>query len=155
MDEKEFNNVYAIPANYTDSGKLLGGLLETRNTVEAVMLVMLVGYPQLKWLSLPFTTKLVVMVVTLLPLGIAALMGISGGSLFQFVAHIVRHFTNRRKITFRRVDKKHETGKKAEENDRKPKEKDKRKRSGFFANKRHSKRHHRDKGRPICEDTGD
>ena len=29
MDEKEFNNTYAIPANYTDSGQLLGGMLET------------------------------------------------------------------------------------------------------------------------------
>ena len=35
-DDREFSNVYTIPPNYTDSGKLLGGLLETRNTVEAV-----------------------------------------------------------------------------------------------------------------------
>lgn len=28
MEEKEFSNIYAIPANYTDSGKLLGGWLK-------------------------------------------------------------------------------------------------------------------------------
>ena len=38
MDEKEYSNIYAIPANYTDSGKLLGGMIETRNAVETVFL---------------------------------------------------------------------------------------------------------------------
>ena len=47
MDEKEYSNVYAIPANYTDSGKLLGGMVDTRNAIEAVLLVILVGYPEL------------------------------------------------------------------------------------------------------------
>lgn len=36
MDEKEIRNVYAIPANYTDSGKILGGMVEPRNAVETV-----------------------------------------------------------------------------------------------------------------------
>ena len=40
-DDREFSNVYTIPPNYTDSGKLLGGLLETRNTVEACILLLL------------------------------------------------------------------------------------------------------------------
>ena len=47
MDEKEYSNVYAIPANYTDSGKLLGGMIETRNAIETVLLVAAVGYPEL------------------------------------------------------------------------------------------------------------
>ena len=34
-DDREYSNIYTIPPNYTDSGKLLGGLLEVRNTVEA------------------------------------------------------------------------------------------------------------------------
>ena len=60
MEEKEYSNVYAIPANYTDSGKLLGGMVETRNAVEAVALVGLVGYPELMWLPLSATIKIVV-----------------------------------------------------------------------------------------------
>ena len=48
MDDKEFSNVFAIPANYTDSGKILGGMLEPRNAVEALVLIVLVGYPELK-----------------------------------------------------------------------------------------------------------
>lgn len=78
-DDREFSNVYTIPPNYTDSGKLLGGLLETRNTVEACILLLLVGYPELMWMHLPATAKVVVMTVTLLPLGVFALMGIGGG----------------------------------------------------------------------------
>lgn len=89
MDDREFSNVYTIPPNYTDSGKLLGGMLETRNTIEAVFLLLLVGYPELMWMHLPVTAKVVVMTMTLLPLGVFALMGIGGDSLLQFATHIV------------------------------------------------------------------
>ena len=47
MEEKEFNTTFAIPANYTDSGKIFGGMLEPRNAVEALILILIVGYPEL------------------------------------------------------------------------------------------------------------
>ena len=40
MDEQEINNVYAIPANFTDSGKILGGMVEPRNAIEALILIL-------------------------------------------------------------------------------------------------------------------
>ena len=43
MEEKEFNTTFAIPANYTDSGKIFGGMLEPRNAVEALILILAVG----------------------------------------------------------------------------------------------------------------
>lgn len=49
-EEKEYNNIYAIPANYTDSGKILGGMLELRNAVETVLIVGAVGYPELTYI---------------------------------------------------------------------------------------------------------
>ena len=103
MEGKEFNNVYAIPANYTDSGKLLGGLLDTRNAVETILLVGLVGYPELVLIPMPGTIRIVVMTVTLLPLAVISVMGVDGGSLFQYLGHIVRFWTHRRKLHFRRV----------------------------------------------------
>ena len=103
MDEKEYSNIYFIPANYTDAGKLFGGMLETRNTIEAIILVALIGYPELMWLPVGATIKIVIMVVTLLPIGIAALMGIGGDSLGQFVYHMCRHLCRRRKLSMRRV----------------------------------------------------
>jgi hypothetical protein len=103
MDEKEFNNVYAIPANYTDSGKLMGGMLETRNTIEAVLLVLLVGYPELMWFYASAAIKVVVMTVTIMPLGVFALMGVGGDSLLQYLSHIVWHWHSRRRIHMRRI----------------------------------------------------
>lgn len=102
-DDREFSNVYTIPPNYTDSGKLLGGLLETRNTVEACILLLLVGYPELMWMHLPATAKVVVMTVTLLPLGVFALMGIGGDSLLRFVTNMVLFWVRRRRLHYRRI----------------------------------------------------
>ena len=103
MDDREFSNVYTIPPNYTDSGKLLGGLLETRNTIEAGFLLLLVGYPELMWMHLPVTAKVVVMTMTLLPLGVFALMGIGGDSLLQFATHMVLFWMRRRQLHYRRI----------------------------------------------------
>ena len=50
-EDREYSNIYTIPPNYTDSGKLLGGMLETRNTVEAGILLALIGDPELCTLS--------------------------------------------------------------------------------------------------------
>ena len=103
MEEKEISNIYAIPANYTDSGKLLGGMVEPRNAVETGFLFLLVGAPELLWIPMSGTIRVVVMTVTLLPLGVVSLMGVDGGSLIQYLGHILRFWTHRRKLHFRRV----------------------------------------------------
>lgn len=108
MEEKEFSNVYAIPANYTDSGKLLGGMVETRNAIEAVFLVILLGYPELMWIPMSTTIRIVVMTVTLIPLGVIAIMGIDGDSLLQYLWHIISFWINRRKLHFRRIGYKYD-----------------------------------------------
>ena len=103
MDEKEYNNVYAIPANYTDSGKILGGMLEVRNAVETVILVGLVGYPELILIPMPGTIRIVVMVLTLLPLAVVSMMGIDGDSLGQYLGHVIRFLFTRRRLHMRRI----------------------------------------------------
>lgn len=75
MEEKEFNTTFAIPANYTDSGKIFGGMLEPRNAVEALILILAVGYPELMLIPMATTIRIVVMTVTLIPIGILAAMG--------------------------------------------------------------------------------
>ncbi len=109
MEEKEYSNLYAIPANYTDSGKLLGGMLEVRNTIEAIFILLIVGYPELMWLPVTGVMKVVIMTVTLLPLGIVALMGIAGDSLLQYLGHIVRYWTRRRHLHYRRIGYRYDT----------------------------------------------
>ena len=103
MEEKGYSNVYAIPANYTDSGKLLGGMVEPRNAVEAVALVIMVGYPEVKWIPMPTTIRIVTMTVTLIPLAVVAFMGIGGDSLLQYLGHILSFWENRRILHFRRI----------------------------------------------------
>ena len=112
MDDKEYSNTYLIPANYTDSGKLFGGMLEVRNTIETVFLLLLFGYPQLAWIPMSAGVKIVVMSVTLLPLGAVGLMGIGGDSLLRFVTHMAVFFARRRKLHFRRIGYRYENVKK-------------------------------------------
>lgn len=112
MEDKEYSNVYAIPANYTDSGKLFGGMVDTRNAVEAVLLLAAVGAPELFWIPMSGTIRVVVMTVTLIPLGVVAVMGVDGGSLFQYIGHILRFWSHRRKLHFRRIGYGRKKGKK-------------------------------------------
>jgi len=142
-DEREFSNIYTIPPNYTDSGKLLGGLLETRNTVEAVVLLALVGYPELIWMHLPITAKVTVMTITLLPLGVFALMGLDGDSLLQYVTYIVLYWARRRKLHFRRIGHHYGTGRNAKRPGRPSPSGKAGVRSGLHPAQRNQKRHRR------------
>ena len=108
MEEKEYNNIYAIPANYTDSGKILGGMIEPRNAIETIVVILLVGYPELMIIPMPDTIRIVVMTITLIPLAVISMMGIDGDSLFQYVSHVIRYLFNRRELHFRRVGYKYD-----------------------------------------------
>ena len=108
MEDREYSNIYAIPANYTDSGKILGGMLETRNAIEAVLLLVIVGYPILFLIPMTATIRIVVATVTLIPLAVLAAMGIDGDSLLQYAGHMLSFFTSRRRLHFRRVGYKYD-----------------------------------------------
>lgn len=100
MEEKEQENIYSVPANYTDSGKILGGILSVRNVIEAIILVALLAFAEVKLLPLEDTVRIVVMIVTLLPLGIVSLMGIDGDSMLQYLGHITHFLFRRRKLYY-------------------------------------------------------
>ena len=97
---------------HTDSGKLFGGMVDTRNAVEAVLLLAAVGAPELFWIPMSGTIRVVVMTVTLIPLGVVAVMGVDGGSLFQYIGHILRFWSHRRILHFRRIGHGRKKGKK-------------------------------------------
>ena len=146
MDEKPYNNVFAIPANYTDSGKILGGMLELRNALEAGFLLILAGYPELMWLPATGTIKIVVMTVTLLPLGVLTVMGIDGDSLFQYMGHVLKFTGSRRKIHMKRV---------GYYDPRKKRKAKKTHRPGVPAGKKDRARRDRNHRPQVPEDTGD
>ena len=101
MDNKEYDNSYVIPSNYTDSGKILGGILSLRNLIEAVVLIVGFGFIELKLIPMQETVRIIVMIVTLLPLGL--LTGIDGDSLLQYLGHIVKFLRNRRQLHFKKI----------------------------------------------------
>lgn len=103
MENKEHGGYYVIPANYTDSGKLFGGLLEMRNAVETVILVVAIGYPELMFFSMPITIRIVLMTVTIMPIAVVSMIGVDGDSLFQYIGNVFQFFVNRRKLHLRRV----------------------------------------------------
>ena len=116
MSEFDHSGFYPVPANYTDSGRLFGGLCEVRNTVEAAVLVLLIGYPEL---ALPL--KVVVITITLLPLGVFALMGIGGESLLQYALHMAAYAKAKRVLHFERIQAIEVEEEKGEQRSSKPK----------------------------------
>ena len=102
-------DTYIIPPNFIEGGTLFGGLIKTRNAVEAVILGAAVGLPVFH-LGLSLTTRIIILCVTALPLMLFALIGVGGMSLSTFALLLIQYFRNRRLLT-----------RNAEENDRKGK----------------------------------
>lgn len=106
-EEREQLNIYNIPANYSDSGRLFGGMVQTRNLIEVLIIAGILGYLELQ-IPFEFIIKSSIMVVTLAPIIVFGLMGVDGGSLTQFAASVIRFMFRRRKLHMRRVGYKYD-----------------------------------------------
>lgn len=100
MEENQ-SNIYTIPPNYTDSGRIFGGMVILRNAVEAILLAVFFGFIELKIIPMDETVRIIVMALTLIPLFVFALIGIDGESLLQYGKHIANYLFRRRKIYMR------------------------------------------------------
>lgn len=119
MDDQNFNLYYVIPANYTDSGKLLGGMLSARNAVETVVLTAIISVVEIKWIPMTASMQIVVWILTVIPVAIAAVIGIDGESLGQYLGHAFRFWKRRRKLHYdRRMIYDEGAGEKKEKKDR-------------------------------------
>ena len=94
---KEERDVYVIPPNFIEGGTLMGGMLKTRNAIEAGILGTVVGWPVMH-LGCSLTTRIIILCLTALPLVLFALIGISGESLSQFVLLFISWLRNRRQL---------------------------------------------------------
>lgn len=92
---QEERDVYVIPPNFIEGGTLMGGMVRTRNAVEAGVLGALTALPVLR-LDLSLTTRVIILCLTTLPLVLVALIGIGGQSLSQFIFQFVLWLRNRR-----------------------------------------------------------
>ena len=94
-NQPEERDVYFIPPNFLTSGRLFGGAVRIRNAIEAAILVLATGIPIVQ---LPFslTTRIILLCLIPLPLGIFGVIGIEGDALTEFLLNWIRWLKNRR-----------------------------------------------------------
>lgn len=94
-NQTEERDIYYIPPNFLTSGRLFGGMIRTRNAIEACVLVFLTGLPIIK-LPLTLTARIILLCLVTLPLAIFAIIGFDGDSLSEFVVNWLKWLMNRR-----------------------------------------------------------
>ena len=94
------NETYYIPTNFTDASRVMG-LFEIRNLIEAVLLTLPILYLCLALVPLALTPKIIVTMVTVMPLGGFGLLGVNDDSLTRWVGCWWRWRKGRRLISYR------------------------------------------------------
>lgn len=95
---KEELDTYTIPPNFMESGTLFGGAFKLRNALEAGTLVLAIGLPVFR-LPVSLTMRIILLCLTALPLGLIALIGVSGESLSSFIFSFFRFLKKRRIVS--------------------------------------------------------
>ncbi len=93
----EHHDSYIIPPNFIEGGTLFGGMFKIRNVIEAGILAALVGVPVFS-INATLTTRIIILCLTALPLGLFGLLGISGEPLSSFVFAFFKWLKHRRII---------------------------------------------------------
>ncbi len=91
-DERD---VYFIPPNFLTGGRLFGGSIRMRNAVEAGFLVLITGIPLFR-LPFPLMTRIILLCLVTLPLGILGVAGFEGVSLSEFAINWIEWLSHRR-----------------------------------------------------------
>lgn len=98
MSNKNDHVTYIIPPNFIETGTFFGGMFRARNVIEAGILVFAIGAPVFLFLPFGLTTRIIILCLTALPVGLVALIGISGESLSQFLVIFLKYLRNRRVV---------------------------------------------------------
>lgn len=98
MSNKNDHDTYIIPPNFIETGTFFGGMFRARNVIEAGILVFAIGAPVFLFLPFGLTTRIIILCLTALPVGLVALIGISGESLSQFLVIFLKFLRNRRVV---------------------------------------------------------
>lgn len=97
--------IYYIPDNFEDAGGVLGGHFSTRNAIELCVLCGPIAIIEYKlffggFLHIGAQTAIIIMMVSLIPLGALAAFGIGGESLSQILMAYIRFIRKRRKLSY-------------------------------------------------------
>jgi len=94
------NEVYHLPRNYTDAGRLMG-LFEVRNAVETVLIVVPALFLCIFFLPFSLTPKIIVTLIIIVPLGGFGLIGINDDSLTRWLSSCWHWRKSRRVLVYR------------------------------------------------------
>lgn len=95
--QNEHHDIYTIPPNFIEGGTLFGGMFKIRNVFEAGILAVSVGVPVFS-IDISLTTRIIILCLTALPLGLFALMGVNGEPLSSYIVAFFKWLGNRRVI---------------------------------------------------------
>lgn len=87
---------YIIPPNYEDAGGVFGGKLKTRNAIEAAVIAGPLAYMEFHVLKFSWSTNIIIMMFTLIPLTAGCLFGINKESITQYIFAYIRFRRHRR-----------------------------------------------------------
>lgn len=82
--------VYYIPENFIATGTVGGGMFKVRNVVEAVAIMVVLGYP-IALLPISITIRLILLSIICLPLGVLALVGVNHGPLSEYLVDVFKY----------------------------------------------------------------
>ncbi len=91
----EQHDIYIIPPNFIEGGKIFGGMFRLQNAAEAILLGGITSYYVLK-MHISVMSKMIVLCLTTLPIVIFALIGIEGESFLEFALNALKFVRNRR-----------------------------------------------------------
>ena len=91
---------YYIPANFEDSGKLLG-IFPIRNVIEAAIVSLPIAFLVFAFISLSLTWKIILAATFIIPIGGFALIGVNDDPLSVFARSVWQWLRNRKIIEYR------------------------------------------------------
>ena len=94
------NNIYVIPDNFIEGGKVFNGMFKIRNLIEAVIVGLIVSIPLF---AIPYPSmqvQITVMIGVILPVFLLAIVGVNDDSLVEFVGNLIKWKQNKRIILY-------------------------------------------------------
>ena len=110
-EKEEKQDIYIIPPNFIDTGTIYGGSIKLRNGIEAAIIFCIIAYFVFQF-SFTLTTKILILIFTVFPAAIFAIIGINNESITSFIINFFRFLKKRRILGLGSKKKKLETNSK-------------------------------------------
>ena len=90
-------DVYIVPQNFIEGGKVFGGMFRWRNVVEAAILAIVTGFP-IFHLPIRLYYRIIILCLVTLPVALFGLIGIGDDSLSEFILNFFAWLRRRRVV---------------------------------------------------------